>query len=69
MINSIKSEILRILVTKKLFFFLCAGFGSGLILTGGIILIGPEGMNPPMPLPSESQGIYGLLGILRLIQK
>ena len=43
-----------------------AGLAVGLFLTGGLIVMGPDNMNPPMPGPDTVEGVRGLLGILVL---
>lgn len=66
MIHSIRAESIRLVSTPSFSRFLGAGVLAALFLTGGLILLGPDHMNPPMPGPETSEGIYGLLGILVL---
>ena len=63
---SIHAEFIRVVSTPALATFLLAGLGVGIFLTGGLILMGPENMNPPMAGPDTLDGLHGLLGVLVL---
>ncbi|GAB48179.1 ABC transporter permease [Mobilicoccus pelagius] len=66
MITSLRAELLRLLGTPATGRFLLGGLAIGLFLTGGLVLLGPERMNPPMPLPDTPTAARGLLGVLVL---
>lgn len=66
MIRAIRAEAIRLLATPHFPCFLLAGLGVSLLLTAGLILLGPEHTNPPMPGPDVPDGIQGMLGLLVL---
>ncbi|GAB3715455.1 ABC transporter permease [Mariniluteicoccus flavus] len=64
--STLRAETRRLLSTPAWWRFALAGLAIGLLLTGGITLLGPEHMNPPMPGPDSPDGVRGLLGLLVL---
>ncbi|GAA1397469.1 ABC transporter permease [Luteococcus peritonei] len=64
--RAVHAETIRLTSTPMLRRFLLGALGVGLFLTGGLILMGPDHMNPPMPGPDTADGIRGLLGVLVL---
>lgn len=64
--KAISAEFLRAASTRAWGLHVLAGLAVGLFLTGGLIVMGPDNMNPPMPGPDTVEGVRGLLGILVL---
>ncbi|MEU3847014.1 ABC transporter permease [Micrococcus terreus] len=64
--NSVHAEAIRLSATPNFPRFLLAGLAAALFLTGGLTVLGPEHMNPPMPGPDVPEGVHGLLGLLVL---
>mgnify|MGYP006873248674 CR=1 FL=1 len=60
------SECFRAFSTRTVPLFLAAAIAVGFLLMSGLILLGPEHMNPPMPPVDTEVGVRGLLGLLSL---
>lgn len=66
MIRALHGELERALATRILLLAPVAGLLIPFALTAGLILLGPENMNPPMPGIDSESGLRGLLSVLLL---
>lgn len=66
MIRALHGELERSLATRILLLAPVAGLAIPFALTAGLILLGPENMNPPMPGIDTAAGLRGLLSVLLL---
>lgn len=66
MMTDLHAERVRVTSTWAVSAYLGAGLLAALFLTGGLIVLGPERMNPPMPGADTPEGVEGLLGLLVL---